>query len=277
MINDIGTLVGNNYDFYLALARNAEKPVFVPGHTRVDLRGVNYDVDVGTLPEDVWGSDTYGGGLYPFPSDNVTIEVVSSETSDTAAGTGAQEVRVTGVINSYSTVFEDVELDGTTPVVLNQEFYRINEVSVIRAGTNLENQGHIRVQVMGGGDVLGVIPPLQGLSSHAIYSIPRNFIGFIVGSLSSIQRANSNRAVIELKTRNGSTTTDPWLTRWSIPVDSQGNGSVPFPTVVPHPLPEMTDIRYTTTFVSASNTIVAIHAQMVLVRKQLYQQLIVEN
>jgi len=107
--------------------------------------GRNSDIDVG-IPEDLWE----GGGLYTGQPDNFTpetVDIVSSDAADTAAGTGARTIRISGLKTNLSTRYEteDITLNGTTAVTSVNTWWRINRCFVLTAGTGGGNAGTITV------------------------------------------------------------------------------------------------------------------------------------
>lgn len=107
----------------------------------VNKRGRNTDIDSGTLPEDIWG----GGGAYTgFPlGAPELIRVTSTSASDTGVLT------ITGLKSDASTNFETetITLNGTTPVVSVNTWWRVHTASY-NAGSPFTgfNVGNITVQ-----------------------------------------------------------------------------------------------------------------------------------
>lgn len=154
----------------------------VPGATRVAILGHNPDVDTGTDPEDVWE----GGGLYPFLAAAATLEVVSTSVNDTAAGTGARTVLVSGLNSSYATITEVVILNGTTPVSTVNQFLRVNIFTTTSAGSGEQNAGDITLRVAGGGTVQSIMRAGYGFGRSAIYTVPAGFTLFITSAVMGV-------------------------------------------------------------------------------------------
>lgn len=103
--------------------------------------GTNSDVDIASLPEDVWE----GGGAYTgFPDSTLeTISVLSSSASDAAAGTGARTVRIFGLDGNYDEQSETITLNGITPVASIGTYRRCYSATVMSAGSGGVNVGVI--------------------------------------------------------------------------------------------------------------------------------------
>lgn len=144
----------------------------------VDKFGRNSDIDVGD--EDVWeGGGTYTGLPTGSPE---TVELFSSDANDTAAGTGARTVRITGLLTSSSTAYttEDITLNGTTPVTSVSSYYRVNRVQVLTAGGGGENAGTITCRhSTTTGNVFASVQAGANQSQVAAYTIPAGKIGVV--------------------------------------------------------------------------------------------------
>ena len=82
------------------------------------LTGFNDDVDTASVPEDIWPQ----GGQIVFPSVAAVVDIVSDSALDTAAGTGARSVLVSGVDNNLNIISETVILNGVVAVATIQLF-----------------------------------------------------------------------------------------------------------------------------------------------------------
>lgn len=134
-----------------------------------DIFGRNNDVDSGSVPETIWPV----GGLYSFPSAAAETTIVSTDANDAAGGTGARAVLVTGIViedGKYLEVDEEIALDGTTPVTLSTEFYRINNLSVCDVGSGGVNAGVI--DVLHDPTILARILAGEGESIQAVWTAP---------------------------------------------------------------------------------------------------------
>jgi hypothetical protein len=80
------------------------------------------------------------------------IEIVSTSSDDAAS----KQARVVGVVGGSET-YEDVPLNGTTPVVTTQAFSAVRRVQLRSDGAVANASGNIQIKRQGG-PVLGIIP-----------------------------------------------------------------------------------------------------------------------
>jgi hypothetical protein len=139
----------------------------VPGIQRVTGWGHNGDVSQ-AAPEDVWE----GGGLYPWLTVPTSLEVVSTSANDVSSSTGANFVRIVGLDSTYKQIELTVSMNGTTPAALPTQLIRINQITVLTAGTAESNVGTINVRDVSGGTVRGVVMAMSGTSHHSMYTVP---------------------------------------------------------------------------------------------------------
>lgn len=163
----------SNLPFYSAAGLG-----LVPGCSRVVMLGHNPIVDIATDPEDVWE----GGGLYPFQATASTLSVVSTSANDTAAGTGARTILISGLNSAYAPITEVVTLNGLTPVITTNSFLRINLCTTTSSGSGEVNAGDISVNVSGGGALQALLRAGYGFNRSAVYTVPAGNTLFITNS-----------------------------------------------------------------------------------------------
>jgi len=113
-------------DFSLELAKGN-----IPGHYGLNKFGRNPDIGTATDPEDVWD----GSGLWVRPTTARVHDVGSGDANDDAAGTGAQAVRLWGLVDWHKAeVSEDIELAGASDVATVNSYVIIHRMKVIRWG-----------------------------------------------------------------------------------------------------------------------------------------------
>lgn len=155
-----------------------------------------HNPDVGTSFEII----SHDGGTYPFPTEDTTMTISSTDANDTVAGTGARAVLVQGLNSNYQEIQEVVALNGTTAVTLANQYFRINDFIVLTAGTGKTNAGEIYV---GYGTVTAGVPANTMESCHAgqargetaLYTVPSGkcfvinklFVGVDKGKTASIR------------------------------------------------------------------------------------------
>ena len=141
------------------------------------LLGYNGDIDAAVV-EDIWSE----GGTYSWPAAAAETSVVSSDNAaDIPAGTGALTVRVKGLGSNFREMTEDAILNGTSVVTLTNQFYRVNSVEVMTAGSGGANVGVIRVKH--GATVIAAIPAGQNVSRAAIFTASINVKNWQVKTL----------------------------------------------------------------------------------------------
>ena len=167
-------------DFYTAAGLN-----MIPGVRRVAALGNNPDIDQGTIPEDVWT----GGGLYPFMTAATSLEIVSTSAADAAAGTGARTVTINGLDINYVEVVQTVTLNGTTPVAIPTQLFRINSALIMSSGTGGTNAGDINIRNSGAGTVRAIIPAGYGITRQSVFTVPAGHTMSVHSNVFSLNRA----------------------------------------------------------------------------------------
>jgi hypothetical protein len=151
----------------------------VAGRKLVNVYGRNFDIDTGSVPEDLWN----GGGLYtgfPVTGSAETLSIVSSSTDDDSAGTGARTLKIHGLNSDYEEINETVTLDGTTPVTTVATFWRVFYAEVLTAGSGGFNAGTITANhSTTTANVFFVMPVGRNRSNIAVYTIPAGYTGVL--------------------------------------------------------------------------------------------------
>lgn len=163
------------------------------GWAPVLLYGSKLDVDAAT-----------DGSVWRGPSDFISLpttagpcSLLSTSADDTALGTGAQNVLVTGVDANWDPLTELKALDGLTPVVTSADFLRINELRVLAAGTGETNAGDITASI--GGGVSGIIIAGDSVTLQFGYTVPANHTLHVLNT--SVWQARDNAATTSLRVR----------------------------------------------------------------------------
>lgn len=117
----------------------------ISGHTPFAKLG--YNDDVGSTEEDIWTQ----GGTYPWiAAGGIALEVVSSSTNDTLAGTGVQKVRVSYLDTDYSAQTQVIDMNGQTAVALTDTtILRVNSLRATQVGTGGVAAGTITCRLVG--------------------------------------------------------------------------------------------------------------------------------
>ena len=164
---------------------------FDDGWKRAVARGDFEDVEhihvfghndaVGAANEMIW----HQGGVYTYTDVATVLDLASSSVNDTAAGSGAQALRIWGLDGNHNPIWEDKELNGQTSVPTTQKFLRVHRKRVIRAGATGWNEGAIRT---GTGGVAAGVPQTLILSNIginfnetllAMRTIPKGYRGYL--------------------------------------------------------------------------------------------------
>jgi len=254
--------------YLLCSLANGQAPPFelqvagglVEGVSRIVIMGHNTDVDLASLPEDVWEA----GGLYPFQSIAQSLEIVSTSAADAAAGTGAQTVRVDGLDSNWAQQFETVTLNGVGVVPLIKQYLRVNSCECVTSGSGLLNAGVITLRVAGGGATQAVIDTGEGRAMQAVYTVPAGKTAhFISRECSILRSAITATCEIFVNVRDASTS-QPWIVRNLIGLQSNGTSSLvkglPFLRVG-----QRNDFRATVNNVSANDTSISATFEVFLV------------
>lgn len=131
---------------------------------------------VSTGYETVW-TET---GTYKFPTAAHPLSVVSTSVNDSASGTNARTIRITGLDADYNVISEDITLNGVTPVVTTKSFLRVNLTIVTSGGPltvngTIANLGKITVTQTVSNLVLDTIVAGFNVSRKCVWSIPRGY------------------------------------------------------------------------------------------------------
>lgn len=196
-----GAILTGNFSQEVALGN-------VTNQSAVNKFGRNPTILTNSTPEDVWE----GGGLYTgFPTGSPeTVDVVSSDTNDTSAGTGARTVRITGLASSAATSYtqEIITLNGTTPVTSTGSWYRVNRVEVLTAGSGGENAGVITVDQTTSGGVFAAVPTGLNQSAIGAYTIPASNQGLLIAFNVIMSRTNGSAGSAHVTLRRRSNAAD---------------------------------------------------------------------
>ena len=246
-------------EYYLELAKGNVK------HTSyINKFGRNFDIDTGTVPEDIWAF----GGLYPFPTSSVSMTLSSEDSTDTSDGVGARTVCVEGLDSNYDEYKVDLTLNGQNAVSIPEDLIRVHRVRVNTAGTSGSNQGnlHVGYGAVGSGIpavTLGYVRAGENQTLQAIYTIPNNKTGYLTDWEASMLRAGNNKSAdIELYFRQSGSV---FQIKDHIGLTTAGTSFVKNSYTVPQVIPQKTDVVIRTDVVGADDTDVAGAFNLILV------------
>ena len=169
-------------DFYLAVAKGD-----FTGYSNVSKFGYNPTVGSGNY-ESIWE----GSNAYPWMSTDDQLEVLSSDTDDTSAGTGARTVELQGLDSSWNLLTETVTMNGTSAVTTTGSFLRIFRAKVVTAGSSGRNEGTITIQDQDTSTTRALITngvtDGNGQTLMAVYTIPAGKTGYVININVSSQK-----------------------------------------------------------------------------------------
>lgn len=183
--------------FFLQLARGQ-----IPGHRVVVRAGINFDLDTPGVAS-IWDQ----GGLYVYPAAATLMTLSSTSAADTAAGTGARTVLVTGLDANYAEIQETVTLNGLTAVATVNQFLRIFGATVLTAGSGGTAAGSIYV---GTGVVTAGVPATiyakvtLGFNTTQMsqYTVPAGYTAYLADvSVSAIASAVNQSTLLSFRVR----------------------------------------------------------------------------
>jgi hypothetical protein len=133
------------------------------------------------------------------------MTVSSSSASDTAAGTGARTVLITGLDANYDVITDTVTMNGQTAVTTTKSFLRINNMLVATAGTGLANAGIIYI---GSGAVTSGVPAViynviavgYNNATSSQYTVPAGYTGYLIIARISLAQ-DTGTSLITARTR----------------------------------------------------------------------------
>ena len=147
------------------------------------IQKFGYNSSVGTSFETVW---TNGTGLYQYPTSATTAVATSSNTADDDGST----VHIFGLDQNYDLADEVITIGGAASTTT---FIRIHRAFMATAITNNVNQGNITITV--DTKTAAYISEGYGQTLQAVYTIPRNYVGYLM----SFDIGNSKDAEVEAK------------------------------------------------------------------------------
>ena len=162
------TRTGRNEPFDLQVGRGQ-----ITGHQSVFLFGYSASItNAAFIP--AWENTA----AYTYPASAVAMSIVSTSASDTAV-----QIIIYGLDINYNPINETVTLTGTTPVVTNTLFFRVNQLDVLPNSVNPVGV----ITAKNGGVTYGQIAVDTGQSNMSVYTVPagHTFYGNHVGAWSS--------------------------------------------------------------------------------------------
>lgn len=144
----------------------------IPGSSQIRLTASTSDL--GGISREIWGGSTN----YVFNYDNIgeEWEVFSSSANDTLGGSGAEKLSFITVLDDFTIVTEEVELNGGTVLLSGSNRLTLNDARVSQIGTKGGfPDGDIIIRKSGGGDERGIIPAGINIARDGILQVPAGF------------------------------------------------------------------------------------------------------
>lgn len=187
------------------------------------------------------------GGIYVFPTAAETLDIVSDDTADTSAGTGARTVLVEGLDGNYDEVSETVTMNGTTIVPTVNTYLRLSKVRVITSGTTETNEGTITVFQTTSGLQLGQINPDIGVTKVGVFTVPAGQTAYAVNFVAATNKNQGIEFLFKSRRIGESFVADRILESSGNPIDI----NLKSPTAIP----EKTDILVNADTVTGTSSV----------------------
>ena len=220
--------------------------------------GQNVDVDTSS-PEDVWGN----GGIKSNVDIGETLNIASSSTSDTSAGTGARTVVVSGLDEDFNEVTDFIVLNGISNVLTTNSYIEVHRIVVYQAGSSEINVGKITATASGTSTVLATVEAGVSITQQTHYTVPAGYTAFKVAETVSSYRADGNgtrQAEITYMLKAAGDTA--WI-RESVKGVNSATAAKSWD--VPLIVPEKTRMKYQAV-AAANDTSVSVQYDMVLIK-----------
>ncbi len=117
---------------------------------------------------DLWGGSS--NLVYPIIAES--WEIASDNANDTLAGSGARVVQVTYLDASYDQDVVNVFMDGTNPVVISNDCFRLVSATVVSSGTGQANEGKLTINAVVGGAERGALSAGMSMSLDTFVTVP---------------------------------------------------------------------------------------------------------
>jgi hypothetical protein len=223
---------------------------------------------VSTTIEDVISQ----GGTFAWPTTAATIEAISDDANDTAAGTGARTITVVGLDENWNEVTETLTMAGLSASdASTSQFIRVNIAYVETSGaysstTSGANAGSITIRFSGAGATLTEIVnggESKGQSEAATFSVPANKSCLLYQIVTTVEAAKT--AEINLWQRQGADIVSAPFQSKRIVTEYHGAIGT-FTHDFSHPLffPEKTDIWVSATLAAGTGQVEASMSMLVI-------------
>jgi len=213
------------------------------------------------------------GEVYQTPTVLTTLEIVSTDSDDTISGLGARTIKVTGLSTNWEEITETVNLNGTTPVTLTNQFFRVYRMVVDTTGTYAgqaggSHQGDISLTGTIGSELwarISINGVSLGQTEIGAYTIPFGYHGHL-GNMFIHNNGNKIANIYMFQRKNASDVIVPYTAR-TILFQLHGlvSGESLSPKSISHGFIETTDIGFLAN-TDSGTTEVSVDFEILLIR-----------
>ena len=191
------------------------------------------------------------------------IDLVSGSAADDVGSTGATEVTVTYLDDSFNQYTQAVAMNGTTEVEMTeQNISFIQKAEVISSGTGLAAAGAITIADVTGGGVHAVIDAGSKESGNCTWKVPAGHTGYVHGFWYDVDAVAAGVGTAEIALQvahaesSGVANSETWRTVAKVTVvendndivsatggNQNNNGSFSFPGNIPFVVPAKSMVR----------------------------------
>lgn len=157
------------------------------------------------------------GGPHTYITTAKYVKLVSDDTDDTTADTGAREVTIYGVAAGYTSQSETITMTGFVGKTSTMEYLRINKMEVTAAGSSGYNEGLIvcypdqaaSTATAGTGVLtttgitMASIATTTNLTSRTIFTVPLSYTAYLTHVHVSCSQDNQIQAVLMTRASGG--------------------------------------------------------------------------
>ena len=204
----------------------------IPGIATVNKYGIAPD-GIQTSLTDVWSraDSTPTQQIWLAPTAARIHQLVSTSANDTLLGSGARQVRVYG-LQTWDTPesYEDVDMNGTTPVSTVNSYVIIHRMKVLPSDSTIINDGTITATANTDSTVTAVIIAGEGQTEMAIYGVPsvKDFLLTKIGA--GVDRAGGAVRTVDFQLRvneSPNLNTTKFIRKHDVSVQSTGTSTAP--------------------------------------------------
>lgn len=172
----------------------------VPGRAVLHLFGRNPNISPADGFKAVWSGAGDYTGFNAIAEEE--LSVVSTSAADTAGGTGAQAIRIEGLDIGLNPINEILPLNGLTPVITANKYYRWSITFVVAAGSDGWNQGEITgVQSIATGNAFFHMVPLSNRCLAAVHTVPAGKVYYTNNRFASLAKKGNSASEVQVMAR----------------------------------------------------------------------------